>query len=113
MRLAALHRALPAASAIDRVVDFFKTPQQLDLANLSAQATSQVRRLASAGAVRVRSDALNSTSLDLRKRFGASEALCLNPCCSRQRRAALQICLLVAMPLPGSSAHCSCPLTRT
>ncbi|KAL4447306.1 hypothetical protein ABPG77_007339, partial [Micractinium sp. CCAP 211/92] len=38
-----------SASAIDRVVNFFKTPEQLDLTNLSAQATSQfdrARRLA-------------------------------------------------------------------
>jgi hypothetical protein len=32
----------PAATAIDRVVQFFKTPAQLDFSNLSAQATSQV-----------------------------------------------------------------------
>lgn len=35
--------SLCAATAVDRVVGFFKTPQQLDLSNLSAQATTQVR----------------------------------------------------------------------
>ncbi|KAL4443584.1 hypothetical protein ABPG75_011321 [Micractinium tetrahymenae] len=33
-----------SASAVDRVVNFFKTPEQLDLTNLSAQATSQLER---------------------------------------------------------------------
>ena len=32
-----------AATAVDRVVQFFKTPEQLDFSNLSAQATTQVR----------------------------------------------------------------------
>jgi hypothetical protein len=31
-----------AATAVDRVVGFFKAPEQLDFSNLSAQATTQV-----------------------------------------------------------------------
>jgi hypothetical protein len=33
-----------AATAVDRVVGFFKAPEQLDFSNLSAQATTQLER---------------------------------------------------------------------